>query len=83
MWMPYCHCFLVCFEYAIWKVQENQEGVDLEVAYQFLLYSDVNLLGKKLNAMTNIDDSRFQSGIWSEVNREQVDILSPDCRTKP
>jgi hypothetical protein len=58
--------------------------MELEVTYQLMLYSDdINLLGKKLNAMTNREDSRFQSGVWSEVNREQVDMLSPDCRTKP
>jgi hypothetical protein len=41
--------------------------VELEGTYQRLLYSDdVNLLGKKVNAMTNREDGRLQSGVCKQ-----------------
>jgi hypothetical protein len=42
--------FQLCFEYAITKVQEDKEGLELYGTHQLLVYTDdVNLLGENTN----------------------------------
>jgi hypothetical protein len=42
--------FDYALEYAIWKVQKNQEGLKLKGTYQLLVYvDDLNLLGDNTN----------------------------------
>jgi len=66
-------------EYAIMKVQENQEQLELNGTRQLLLYADdVNLLGEKINIIKKnkgglLQDSR-EDGL--EINRKIKYMMS-------
>jgi hypothetical protein len=67
--------FNVALEYAIRRVQENQEGLKLNGTYQLLAYADyLNIVGEKLDAinknMKALLDASKKTGL--EVNLEKI-----------
>jgi hypothetical protein len=77
--------FNSALEYAIRKVQEHKEGLELDGTHQLLVYADdVNLLGEniniiKKNAETVLDASK-ENGL--EVNSEKTKYIFRDCRAE-
>jgi len=47
--MLYCHCFSTLLEYTIRRVQVNQDGLKLNGTHQFLVYADLNILGRSVH----------------------------------
>jgi hypothetical protein len=66
--------FNFALEYAIWKVQENQFGLELNGTHQLLVYADVNLVGdsvniKRENSRTLLEERR---DIGLGINVEKI-----------
>jgi len=68
------------FEYAIRKVDEIQEGLELNDIYQFLAYADdVNLLNKYIHTTKKKREALL--GINTEVHLVQRQLSIHSCLT--
>jgi hypothetical protein len=62
-------------EYAIRRVQENQEGLILNGTHQLLAYADeVNIVGENIDTTQNITKALTDAGkeVGLEVNPEKI-----------
>jgi hypothetical protein len=70
--------FNFVLEYAIRKVQEYKEGLELNGTHQLLVYADyVNLLDENINIIKKNAEALLDAS--KEIG---LDVLSPDCRAE-
>jgi hypothetical protein len=74
-------------EYAIRKVQENEEEMEMTGRYQLLVYAHVDKLGENVNTIKKNRDALVQASreVCLQVNMEKTKhmvLSSPTCRTK-
>jgi len=71
--MLYCYCFLT-LEYAIRRVQVNQDGLKLNGTHQLLVYADVNVLGGSVHTIKENTEALIVTSkeIGLEVNADKT-----------
>jgi hypothetical protein len=69
--------FNFAFECVITKVQENEEGLELNGTHHFLIYANVNMLVENINTVKMIPQALLETGgvVGREVNTEKTKYM--------
>jgi len=71
--------FNFALEYAVWKIQANQDGLILNATHQILVYADnINMLGRSIDTITKNTDTVVvpSKGTGLEVNAENTKYIT-------
>jgi hypothetical protein len=67
--------FNFALEYAVWKIQANQDGLILNATHQILVYAyNINMLGRSIHTIKKNTDTVVvpSKGTGLEVNAENT-----------
>jgi hypothetical protein len=73
--------FSLALEYAIRKVQENQEGLEMNGTHQLLVCADVNILSENVSTIKTIRETLLQNSEvgFLEVYTEKTKYMFMPC----
>jgi len=81
--MLYHQCFLLSLDYAIRKVQVNQDGLKLNGTHQLLAYADdVNILGGSIHSLKENAEAlvaaTMETGVEVSADKTKYMVMSQD-----
>jgi hypothetical protein len=76
--MIYRHFLSFCLDYAIRKIRENEEGIEMNVIHQPLVYADdINILSELINTKKKTAEALLLASkeVGLQVNTEETKYM--------